>query len=128
MKAALAITLLLAAQHLAAQTDPRARVFVQRGCSECHAVTGLKVKAKTDVGPDLTDAYAEVTNRYGLTLERFFEQPVGVMRLVLSGHAQVTKADSDSLVAILRALYLERLAARERDGSVPHPPRLRRGT
>src|SRR5919109_2259564 len=32
--------------------DPRAAIFIQRGCPECHAIAVLDVKAATDVGPD----------------------------------------------------------------------------
>lgn len=116
MKASL-LLLVLAAQGLAAQSDPRAEIFVARGCAECHAISGLQVKGKADVGPDLTYSYAEVPNRYGMTLERFFEQPVGVMRLILAGQGQLRKGDSDSLVSILRSLYLEHVVC----GKGPEP-------
>lgn len=126
----------LTAQVLAAQAppappdtgDPRAALFVARGCSDCHAVVALGLKAKTDAGPDLTYAYSDVQDRYGLTLECFFERPAGVMRLVLGGHVQLSKGDSDSLVSILRALYFERLAGANTDSdgratcAAPHRP------
>jgi hypothetical protein len=103
--------LALSAAPLAGQRDPRARIFVERGCHECHAVVALGVKAKTDVGPDLTYAYGDVMYRYGLTLERFFQEPVSTMRFVIAGgHVRLSAADRDSIIRILRGLYGERLA------------------
>lgn len=115
MKMSLLIVLALMAQPLAAQTNvtppnPRARLFVVRGCSECHAIELLKVKAKTDVGPDLSSAYVDVPTRYGVTLERFFDEPLGIMRVILAEHVQLRRTDSDSLVRLFRDLYTEHLA------------------
>src|SRR5207247_1729669 len=109
------VAVALAAQPLAAQSDtvpvnPRARLFVARGCSECHALEQLKVKAKTDVGPDLSSAYLDVPTRYGVTLPRFFDEPQGIMRIILADHIQLRPADSDSLVRLFRDLYNEQLA------------------
>lgn len=109
---------LMAARTLAAQTDtvppdPRARLFVARGCADCHAITHLKVKAKTDVGPDLSSAYADVPFRYGVTLERFLDEPVGLMRMVLGVHIQLPRTESDSLVRLFRDLYDEHLARQD---------------
>jgi hypothetical protein len=110
MKRWLPILIVVGAQTVAAQTDPRARIFVERGCTDCHAVAALKLVASTDAGPDLTEAYADVPQRYGLSLERFLHEPVGVMRLVWNGPIQLSSAQRDSLVSILRAVYWERLA------------------
>jgi hypothetical protein len=109
---------LMATRTLAAQTDtvapdPRARLFVARGCPDCHAIAHLKVKAKADVGPDLSSAYADVPFRYGVTLERFFDEPVGLMRMVLGVHIQLPRTESDSLVRLFRDLYDEHLARRD---------------
>ncbi|HJS44410.1 MAG TPA: hypothetical protein VJ755_13130 [Gemmatimonadales bacterium] len=112
------ISLLLAAvmmtRTLAAQTDtmapnPRARLFVARGCADCHAIAQLKVKAKADVGPDLSAAYVDVPYRYGVTLERFFDEPEGLMRMILGVHIQLPRAEGDSLVRLFRDLYTEHL-------------------
>lgn len=129
MRALLVVAAMLAAQGVAAQeapADPRASLFVRRGCADCHAIAALKVKAKTDVGPDLTLAHAEVRDRYGMTLDRFFDQPAGVMRLVLGGHIQLERAERDSLVQLFRDLYGEHLArvdSLNRRGPVRGSPR-----
>lgn len=103
--------------------DPRGAIFVQRGCAECHAISALGVKAATDVGPDLTFAYADVVSRYGTNLESFLYNPTGVMRLMLASHLQLTTADRDSMLRILTGLYIERRAGMDR--RVPSFPPLR---
>ena len=110
---ALMATRTLAAQKDTVAPDPRARLFVARGCADCHAIVHLKVKAKADVGPDLSSAYADVPFRYGVTLERFFDEPVGLMRMVLGVHIQLPRTESDSLVRLFRDLYDEHLARQD---------------
>ena len=70
----------------------------------------LKIKAQTDVGPDLSAAYAAVPYRYGVPFERFFEQPPAIMRVVLGNRPPLKRAQTDSLIALFRVLYLEQLA------------------
>ena len=91
--------------------DPRAVIFLQRGCSECHAISALQVRASKDVGPDLTYAYGDVVTRYGVDLESFLDHPSGVMRLMLASHLHLSAGDRDSILQILKGLYLERRAA-----------------
>lgn len=111
MKAALAVGLGLAmAFTVGVRHDPRARIFVQRGCTECHAISGLGVAAAKDVGPDLTFAYADVVHRYGVNLESFLNDPSGVMRLMLASHLHLARTDRDSMLHILKGLYEERRA------------------
>jgi len=100
--------------------DPRAAIFVTRGCAECHAIAALGVKATSDVGPDLTFAYADVPNRYGVGLGWFLENPRGLMGFVLAAHLHLTPADRDSMSHTLEAVYNERLA--DMDEDVPSSP------
>jgi mono/diheme cytochrome c family protein len=104
------IVLLLGAVSLAA-AQQAARIFVERGCTACHGISALQLKARSDVGPDLTFAYGDVVNRYGRSLESFLGNPTGIMRLMFTAHLNVTQADRDSIVHILRNLYLEHRAA-----------------
>ena len=106
-----------------AQRDARARIFVERGCNDCHAVSALGVKARSDVGPDLTYAYGDVLRRYGLNLESFMANPTGVMRLMLASHLRLSVTDRDSIVRVLRGLYAERRA--DAETGVPTLPRTR---
>ena len=95
-----------------ATADPRAAIFVRRGCNDCHAIAALQVRARHDVAPDLTYAYGDVLLRYGVDLETFLDQPSGTMRLMLRSHIRLTEADRDSIVQILRGVYAQRVASR----------------
>lgn len=97
--------------------DPRAEIFIRRGCTECHAISGVHVKAAKDVGPDLTFAYGDVVNRYGVSLEAFLYEPRGLMRMMLASHLQLTSVDRDSMILILGGLYRARRA--ELDSTPP---------
>jgi hypothetical protein len=99
------------------QRDPRGTIFVQRGCNACHGVWGLGVKPKADVGPDLTFAYVDVRNRYGMSLEAFLYNPSGVMRLMLASHLNLTAADRDSITHILEGVFKQHRA--ELTGEIP---------
>jgi hypothetical protein len=94
----------------AQQPDPRASIFRARGCTECHGVWALHLKARSDVGPDLTFAYVDVVTRYGENLVAFLHNPGGVMRLMLVEHVQLSLADRDSIANILERLYREHRA------------------
>ena len=94
----------------AAQGDPRAAIFAQRGCNACHGIWALGVKAKSDVAPDLTFAYVDVVNRYGMSLEAFLYNPSGVMRLMLASHLHLSVADRDSIAHVLEAIYKQHRA------------------
>jgi hypothetical protein len=102
------------------RVDPRATIFIQRGCAECHAIAALGVRAQNDVGPDLTFAYADVVNRYGVSLESFLGDPAGVMRLMLASHLHLTSADRDSILHVLTAVYEAHRA--EMDSLIPSSP------
>lgn len=106
--------------------DPRAAIFIKRGCNACHGIAALGVRARSDVGPDLTFAYADVLIRYEKNLETFLYSPTGVMEMVSGGHPVLNAVDRDSIVTILRALYLEHRA--EMDENIPSfPPASPRG-
>jgi mono/diheme cytochrome c family protein len=93
-----------------------AQLFARLGCSDCHAVTALGVRAMHDVAPDLTFAYADVVDRYGVNLESFLANPSGVMRLMLGAHIDLTVADRDSIVTILKGLHDRQRADAARTG------------
>jgi len=84
---------------------PRAAIFVQKGCPQCHSISALGVKSPTEVGPDLTEAYEDVQLRFGVQLGQFLAQPTGTMQVVLSSHITLSPAERDSIVSILRAVW-----------------------
>lgn len=125
---ALAIgALAFASRSVAQQQDPRSRIFVEHGCTRCHGIWALGLKAAADVGPDLTFAYGDVVNRYGMSLEAFLYNPSGVMRLMLASHLHLGAGARDSIAAILNQLYQARRAELDRDlpllGDTAHPAR-----
>jgi hypothetical protein len=114
--AALAIASGAAAQKpTIGQPDPRGTIFVQRGCNACHGIWALGVKPKSDAAPDLTFAYVDVVNRYGMSLEAFLFNPTGVMRLMLASHLHLTAADRDSIAHVLEAIYKQHRAELNRE-------------
>ena len=94
----------------AQQPDARGAIFVTQGCNQCHAVWALGLKAKSDVGPDLTFAYVDVVNRYGIDLQSFLYDPKGVMRLMLASHLNLTAASRDSIAHVLESVYKQHRA------------------
>ena len=94
----------------AQRADPRGAIFVTQGCTSCHAVWALGVKAEKDVGPDLTFAYVDVVNRYGVDLRTFLSDPPGVMRLVLATHLRLNGEARDSVADVLEAIYKQHRA------------------
>lgn len=85
--------------------DPRAAIFVSKGCPQCHSISALGVKSAAEVGPDLTLAYEDVQARFGVTLEEFLQNPTGTMQVVLSTTIQLSPAERDSIIKILRGLH-----------------------
>jgi len=94
----------------AQQPDARAAIFVTQGCNQCHSVWALGLKAKSDVGPDLTFAYVDVVNRYGIDLQSFLYDPKGVMRLMLASHLNLKAATRDSIAHVLESVYKQHRA------------------
>jgi cytochrome c551/c552 len=84
--------------------DPRAAIFVQKGCPQCHTISALGIRSTAEVGPDLTQAYKDVQSRFGVELEEFLKSPTGTMQVVLSSMITLTPAERDSIIHILKGL------------------------
>ena len=102
-----------AVARTAAAGDPRAAIFVQKGCPQCHSISALGVTSPAEVGPDLTGAYEEVRTRFGVKLEDFLAAPTGTMQIVLSSMIQLTPAERDSIIGILKQLHEQREERKE---------------
>ena len=87
--------------------DPRAAIFVSKGCPQCHSISALGIKSAAEVGPDLTNAAEDVRTRFGVDLAEFFANPTGTMQVVLSTTIQLTPAERDSIIHILKQLHEE---------------------
>lgn len=92
----------------ATSSDPRAALFLQKGCPQCHTISALGVKSATEVGPDLTFAYSDVQNRFNQPLEQFLHNPTGTMQMVLSQMITLSPEERDSVIHILKRLHEER--------------------
>lgn len=87
--------------------DPRAAIFVEKGCNSCHSIPLLGVASVSDLGPNLDDAYQHVPERVGLTLDEFFRAPTGSMQAVLRSEIRLNGDERDSIVRILKQLHVE---------------------
>lgn len=85
--------------------DPRAALFLEKGCPQCHSISALGVKSPNDIGPDLTAAYSDVQSRFGVKLEEFLPNPTGTMQMVLGQMIKLTPAERDSILHVLTRLH-----------------------
>lgn len=90
-----------------ASNDPRAAIFVEKGCPQCHAISSLGVTSATEVGPDLSAAATDVRSRFGVALDEFLKNPTGTMMVVLSAQIQLTETERDSIIHLLEELAEE---------------------
>ena len=84
--------------------DPRAALFLTKGCPTCHSGTAVGIKSSTDVGPDLSIAYSDVRSRFGVSLEEFLPNPTGTMQMVLGQLITLTPAERDSVIHMLKQI------------------------
>ena len=96
---------LIAMQSEAARHDPRAQIFLTKGCPQCHAITKLQVVSPTNVGPDLSLAFHDVRQRFNTSLDSFLASPTGTMQIVCSAQIKLSAAERDSIFHLLRDLY-----------------------
>ena len=85
--------------------DPRAAIFVEKGCPQCHSISALGVKSPAEIGPDLTLAYSDVQSRFNMKLDEFLKNPTGTMQIVLSSQIKLTPEERDSIIEILEDLH-----------------------
>ncbi|HEX9610444.1 MAG TPA: hypothetical protein VF978_01065 [Gemmatimonadales bacterium] len=102
-----------AVAQTAAAGDPRAAIFVQKGCPQCHPISALGITSPAEVGPDLTGAYDDVRTRFGVKLDEFFAAPTGTMQVVLSSMIRLSPAERDSIIGILKQLHEQREERKE---------------
>jgi mono/diheme cytochrome c family protein len=95
---------LLSMQPAAARGDPRAQIFLGKGCPQCHQISALQVVSPTNVGPDLTTAVTDVRQRFNMALEDFLRSPTGTMQIVLSSQIRLSQAERDSIAGLLQLL------------------------
>ena len=91
----------------AAASDPRAGIFLEKGCPQCHTISALGIKSPAEIGPDLTFAYSDVQSRFSMKLEEFLHNPTGTMQMVLSSQIKLSPEERDSVIHILKELQEE---------------------
>lgn len=96
-------------------SDPRAALFLEKGCPQCHTISALGIKSAAEIGPDLTFAYADVQSRFNVKLEEFLRNPTGTMQVVLSSQITLSPEERDSVVHILKALHEDAKEAEEHE-------------
>lgn len=87
--------------------DPRAALFLRKGCPNCHSISRVGIKSSTDAGPDLSFAYEDVKSRFGVPLEQFLPNPTGTMQMVLGQIIKLTPEERDSVIHIIKQLNEE---------------------
>ena len=103
------------AQAISHSADPRASIFENKGCPQCHSISAFGIKSPAEIGPDLTLAYDDVQTRFSMKLEDFLHNPTGTMQMVLSSQIQLSTAERDSIIHILKGLHEEREEASDHD-------------
>lgn len=83
--------------------------FVKKGCFVCHSVDSLGIQSASKIGPDLSEAVADVQSRFGKTLEDFLANPTGTMSVVLSTQIPLTDAERREAVEKLKIAYQKKL-------------------
>jgi hypothetical protein len=81
--------------------------FVKHGCFSCHAVSVYGVKGLAPIGPDLSNAEADVEARFGRKLDDFLKEPQGTMQMVLSQLIVLTPEQKIEALQQLQAAYKE---------------------
>ena len=86
--------------------------FVTHRCFVCHSVSTLGIESAAKIGPDLSDAVADVQSRFGRTLEDFLANPTGTMSVVLATQIQLTDAEKREAVGKLKLAYQKKQATK----------------
>jgi hypothetical protein len=106
--AASGTTALVAMQPDSVRANPRAQIFLTKGCPQCHKISKLGVVAQIEAGPDLALAYEDVRSRFNTSLDSFLAAPTGTMQIVLSSQIRLSPTERDSIYRLLRDLYQNR--------------------
>jgi mono/diheme cytochrome c family protein len=96
-------------------SDPRAALFLEKGCPQCHTISALGIKSPAEIGPDLTFAYTDVQSRFNMKLEEFLHNPTGTMQVVLSSQISLSPEERDSVIHILKGIHEEAEKAEKHD-------------
>ena len=100
--AALAAAVLLPAAALAKPITPQ--IFVEKNCTQCHKVAAYGIEGG-ETGPDLSIAWTDVKDRFGVPLDAFMKKPTGTMQVVLGSMIKLTPEERDGIVKLLKEAH-----------------------
>ena len=83
-------------------TAGEGRIFVQRGCVQCHSVKALNIQGGA-VGPDLSKAYTEVEAKHGIPIEQFLRKPNSAVMSGVLGNKPLTDEEYNAVLTALKA-------------------------
>ena len=88
-----------------AMTTGEGAFFAKKGCWTCHSIAAYGIQSPTNIGPDLSTAYADVQSRFGRTLQDFLVKPTGTMEVVLSRQILLSDAERAEAIRLLTLAY-----------------------
>lgn len=103
--AALAAAVLLPAAAQAKPITPQ--IFVEKNCTQCHKVSAYGISGSMS-GPDLSIAWTDVQERFGVPLDTFMKKPTGTMQFVLGSMITLTPEERDGIVDLLKEAHLKK--------------------
>ncbi|NIR73477.1 c-type cytochrome, partial [candidate division KSB1 bacterium] len=90
-------------------------IFVEKQCFVCHSISSMDVISPANIGPDLSNAVADVRSRFGRELEEFLLNPTGTMSVVLEKQIILTREEKLQLVEKLKEAYQKYLEQKEKE-------------
>jgi mono/diheme cytochrome c family protein len=79
-------------------------IFVEKNCTQCHQVSAYGIEGG-ETGPDLSIAWTDVQDRFGVTLDKFMKSPTGTMQVVLGSMVKLSPAERDGIVKLLKEAH-----------------------
>jgi hypothetical protein len=79
--------------------------FMQKGCVQCHSVSSLGVVSQNNTGPDLALAVEDAPQRFGKSLDMFWNNPTGTMQMVLASQIKLTPEEKSEALDLMKAAY-----------------------
>lgn len=100
--AALGAAILMPTTALAKPITPQ--IFKEKNCTQCHKVSAYGIDGG-ETAPDLSIAWTDVQDRFGVSLDTFMKKPTGTMQVVLGSMITLTPAERDGIVKLLKEAH-----------------------
>lgn len=79
-------------------------IFKDKGCVQCHKVSAYGVEGG-ETGPDLSLAYTDVKDRFGMSLDKFLKAPTGTMQMVFGSMIKLTPEEKTGIYKLLKEAH-----------------------